>query len=161
VPSSGIHSNGLSLARKVLPTAEWEELLIPTEIYVSLLSELTEHRLITGAAHVTGGGLVANTQRVLPEGTAAHFTWDWDRPAIFQRIQECGSVEESEMRAAFNMGIGLVLVCDSDRAEQVLELCRRHGYTAQEVGTVEEKAVQGAAVEEADSVGPWGGRNRG
>ena len=83
LPSSGIHSNGLSLARKVIPETDregWEELLVPTRIYAREMSVLGESRKVLAAAHVTGGGLWGNLKRVIPEGLSARFSFDWEEP---------------------------------------------------------------------------------
>jgi phosphoribosylformylglycinamidine cyclo-ligase len=112
-PSSGIHSNGLSLARKVLPHdhPRRRELLRPTRIYVDDLQRVAPY--IKAAAHITGGGLEGNLARVLPEGLSVHLSWDWNVPSIFHDIATAGRVEPAEMRAVFNMGIGIAMVVDS------------------------------------------------
>lgn len=136
VPSSGVHSNGLSLARKVLDGESWPELLTPTEIYVSLVGRLVESGSLLAAAHITGGGLVANTRRVLPKGTVPHFNWNWTVPKIFRTIQERGNIGDEEMREALNMGVGLVLVCKAEAVPELLRIARTEGYGAMEVGAV-------------------------
>ena len=111
VASSGIHSNGFSLARKVLDMSDrdvLEELLTPTRIYVSALMRVRAE--ILAAAHITGGGLQANVERVLPAGLSLELTWDWPLPSVFERIQIAGDIPADEMRRVFNMGIGLALV---------------------------------------------------
>ena len=110
LPSSGIHSNGLSLARKVLPDDDgaWRELLVPTRIYVEELGRIRGS--ILAAAHVTGGGLAGNLGRVIPPGLEARFAWDWPVPPVFERIQRAGAIATGEMRRVFNMGIGIAMI---------------------------------------------------
>ena len=120
LPSSGVHSNGLSLARKALervaPDKRQEldtlqrELLEPTVIYVDAVKELLRTGVVTGAAHITGGGLEANTQRALPPHLRPSFSWNWSTPQVFTRLAELGNIPEHEMRRVFNMGVGLALV---------------------------------------------------
>jgi len=114
--SSGVHSNGFSLARKVLdsePDEVWNELLEPTRIYVRQLIRARER--IKSAAHITGGGLEANLRRVIPEGLSLDLDWAWPHPPIFDRIQNTGSIATEEMRRVFNMGIGVAMVIDPDQ----------------------------------------------
>lgn len=113
--SAGVHSNGLSLARKVVPPDDRDalrELLTPTRIYVRELRAARTH--IKAAAHVTGGGLVGNLERVLPHGVRAQIAWDWDAPPIFERIASAGEIATDEMRRVFNMGVGIAMVVSED-----------------------------------------------
>lgn len=113
LPSAGVHSNGLSLARKVLPREEpalWQELLKPTRIYAREMAALTESGLVLGAAHVTGGGLEGNFARILPKGLVGRFDYSWPVADIFDQIRRRGEIEEGEMRRVFNMGIGVAFV---------------------------------------------------
>ncbi|HEX7604607.1 MAG TPA: phosphoribosylformylglycinamidine cyclo-ligase [Polyangiaceae bacterium] len=131
LPSSGLHSNGYSLARQVFKgkdLAKWgKTLLTPTRIYVDEVQALQaafrkEERIILGLSHITGGGLVENVPRILPRGRKAIFRKDaWKRLPIFDEIQRRGGVPEKEMWRTFNMGIGLVIVIRPDS----LELARR------------------------------------
>ncbi|KGE73625.1 phosphoribosylformylglycinamidine cyclo-ligase [Spirochaeta lutea] len=128
LPSSGIHSNGLSLARKIIPESRddlWEQLLVPTIIYVRQLKKIISEGLISGAAHITGGGLVANTQRILPQGLIPSFLWDWPVPHIFSELQNLGNIETTEMRKVFNMGIGMVLVVPKAKTQDFQSFCER------------------------------------
>ncbi len=137
LPSSGIHSNGLSLARKVLPSNDregWSQLLEPTVIYVRALRQLRRIPGLLGAAHITGGGLEANTRRLLPEGLKPRFTWQWPVPEIFPRIQKAGSIEAGEMRRVFNMGIGLALTVEAEKADQWQKQAREKGLNPLELG---------------------------
>jgi phosphoribosylformylglycinamidine cyclo-ligase len=123
IPSAGIHSNGLSLARKAVPesdTAAWEELLVPTRIYVRELMRLSSSETIAAAAHITGGGLEGNLARVLAPGLAPRFSWDWNPPPIFTKIAEGGHIETAEMRKVFNMGVGIALVVPQKKEKQFL-----------------------------------------
>ncbi|NCN05901.1 MAG: phosphoribosylformylglycinamidine cyclo-ligase [Spirochaetales bacterium] len=113
IPSSGIHSNGLSLARKVLSLENPEIatlLLTPTRIYVRHLKSLFAKVHVSGAAHITGGGLEGNFSRLLPRTLKAEFTWNWPVPPIFDLIQKEGDIEQEEMRKVFNMGIGIAFI---------------------------------------------------
>lgn len=126
IPSSGLHTNGYSLARKVLfqryrvedhvkdlDSTIGDALL---RIHRSYLSHITLLKSIDGVkafSHITGGGIEGNTKRVLPDGFSLSVDWDsWERPPIFQLIQKEGSVPEDDMRATFNLGIGLVVIVD-------------------------------------------------
>jgi phosphoribosylformylglycinamidine cyclo-ligase len=139
LPSSGIHSNGFSLARKVLanePTPVWEELLTPTRIYVSTLKQLFETKAVLAAAHVTGGGLVGNLTRVVPPGLALELSHDWPCPDIFPRIQQLGGIPREEMERVFNMGIGISLVVDAGRQDAFEEHARASGIRIHRIGRV-------------------------
>jgi len=136
LPSTGLHTNGYSLARKVLfseydihdkPEAlngmsVAESLL---QVHKSYLSEIRELRSMDGVhafSHITGGGIEGNTKRVLPEGCelAVDYT-SWNRPAIFDLIQKTGNVPEEDMRLSFNLGVGLVIVAASDKITDLAE----------------------------------------
>ena len=138
--SSGLHANGFSLVRRVLlaeagyaldrqlPELGYtlgEELLIPTRIYVASLLPLIQEGLIKGLAHITGGGLVENPPRILPQGCGLRLErHSWPLPPIFRRIQEAGGVAEIEMYRTFNMGLGMLAVvaaADADRVKERLE----------------------------------------
>lgn len=136
IPSSGLHSNGFSLARKVLleiagyqintqPDALertiGEELLEPTRIYVQAVTPLLDRFNVKGLVHITGGGLTENIPRILPEGTGAQINENsWPVPPIFNLIAEKGNVALAEMRRTFNMGIGMVIIVPANEAEQVM-----------------------------------------
>ncbi len=150
--SSGLHSNGFSLARKVfLDAAGWpldrhvpelngtlgEELLRPTRIYVRSVLALREEVDLRGVAHITGGGIPGNLPRILPEGCAALIRRDaWPRPPVFGLLQRLGNVPEAEMERTFNLGIGLILVVPSRQAEAALAACARLGERAVVLGEV-------------------------
>jgi phosphoribosylformylglycinamidine cyclo-ligase len=123
IPSAGVHSNGLSLARKALGESDdeaWKELLAPTRIYVRELMKLSASGTVAAAAHITGGGLEGNLVRVLAPGLAPRCTWDWNVPRIFSRIAEGGAVAQEEMRRVFNMGVGIALVVPKTREKEFL-----------------------------------------
>ena len=145
IGSSGLHSNGYSLARRIifdlmgltitspLPGATRtvaEELLTPTRIYVRSVLNLIKDFKINGIAHITGGGLLENVPRILPKGSAAHFKLGtWQMPAIFPLLQKGGNVEQAEMYRTFNMGIGMVLAVDKGDVDDILS--RLHGLGEQ------------------------------
>lgn len=124
LPSSGIHSNGLSLARKIITPdqdKDYPELLVPTRIYVTEMKHLLDAGGITAAAHITGGGLEGNLRRVLPENLRPVFTWDWPEPPIFGKIRSKGSIAEEEMRRVFNLGVGMAFVVSPEGEKQVID----------------------------------------
>jgi phosphoribosylformylglycinamidine cyclo-ligase len=143
LPSAGLHTNGYSLARRVLfEMAGWqadtfvpelgttlgEALLAPHRSYLPLMRPLLERQSVRGLAHITGGGITENLPRVLPEGCAAEIDLQaWDVPALFQLLQERGQIAREEMFRAFNMGIGLVIVCAAREAERVINMLARAG----------------------------------
>ncbi|MGE0045146.1 MAG: phosphoribosylformylglycinamidine cyclo-ligase [Hyphomonadaceae bacterium] len=153
VASSGAHSNGYSLIRKIVEHTglKWDApapfakgqtladaLLTPTRIYVKSILPLTD--AIKGLAHITGGGLVENTPRALPDHLAAHFDWDaWERPALFAWLQEAGGVPEEDMRRTFNLGIGLALIVSPDAADEVERSLIAAGETVGRIGSVVKK----------------------
>jgi len=112
LPSSGLHSNGYTLARKVLGPEDYPEMLTPTRIYVKEIQQCLKAGVdIKGIAHITGGGLVENIPRILPEGLMMQIDYEcWTIPEIFQKIQKQGNIAVEEMRRVFNMGIGMILI---------------------------------------------------
>ncbi|MHC1697872.1 MAG: phosphoribosylformylglycinamidine cyclo-ligase [Geobacteraceae bacterium] len=136
ITSNGLHSNGYSLARKVLfdimgleinsplpglQSTVADELLTPTRIYVKTVLNLLRDFRINGIAHITGGGLLENVPRILPNGCKAIIAKDsWEAPPIFPLLQQGGGIEEMEMFRTFNCGIGMVLVVPDKEAEEVL-----------------------------------------
>jgi phosphoribosylformylglycinamidine cyclo-ligase len=165
--SSGLHSNGYSLVRKIIfedlslkvdsplegasGISVGEELLKPTRIYVkSVLRVLGEHRgKVLGMAHITGGGLLENLPRVLPPGLMAYLdTSSWKRPYIFDFLMEKGSVELMEMYRVFNMGIGYVLIVESSAEEGVIKTLEDAGEEPVRIGVVEPRPTDspGAAL---------------
>ena len=120
LPSSGLHSNGYSLIndmlwRQKIFYTKTPELLTPTTIYAKQIESLLDEIPIVGMAHITGGGLVENISRIIPDGLKVNIDWNsWERPNIFNTIQQAGEIEEQEMRRVFNCGIGYVLIVPPD-----------------------------------------------
>ncbi|MBI1976476.1 MAG: phosphoribosylformylglycinamidine cyclo-ligase [Candidatus Omnitrophica bacterium] len=139
--SSGLHSNGFSLARKALgekQTYRWgRELLKPTKIYVKSVLALLNKVSARGIAHITGGSFQEKLGRILPKGTSAHLDRDsWKVPEIFRKIQASG-VSESEMYRTFNMGIGMILVVSSAQVLQTRRILSRFGIENWGIGQIE------------------------
>ncbi|TMA28258.1 MAG: phosphoribosylformylglycinamidine cyclo-ligase [Deltaproteobacteria bacterium] len=140
--SSGLHSNGFSLARKVLErelTPELaRDLLEPTRIYVKDCLALREAVQVHAFAHITGGGLPGNLPRVLPRGHRAVLRrGSWPVPPVFDRIQRAGNVAPDEMLRTFNLGVGMCAVVGKSDAASALELLRARGQPACEIGVIE------------------------
>jgi phosphoribosylaminoimidazole synthetase len=144
--SSGPHSNGYSLIRRIVELSglAWdapapfatgqslaEALLTPTRIYIESVLPLAKAGLISGCAHITGGGLVENPPRAIAPGLAARFDWNaWTPAPVFGWLAETGGVEEAEMRRTFNCGLGLMLITSPRHAEAVLTALLNAGETA-------------------------------
>ncbi len=149
-PSTGLHTNGYSLARKVLFTkysvndkpsgltnSLGEELLNIHRSYLSIITLLKSNFSIKGFSHITGGGLVTNTNRILPEGLKLEVNWNaWEIPAIFKIIQQAGNISDEEMRKVFNIGIGLVAVIETADKDKILETAKSIGESPVEIGKV-------------------------
>jgi phosphoribosylformylglycinamidine cyclo-ligase len=139
--SSGPHSNGFSLIRKILQRerpASMAPLMEPTRIYVKPVLKLLDSVPVKGLAHITGGGLTGNVPRVLPDGTRAVIRKSaWPRPEIFQWLQQAGHVAEDEMHGVFNCGIGMVVVVDPGDARRAADHLRASGETVHEIGVIE------------------------
>lgn len=152
LPSSGLHSNGFSLVRKIcferqafspetfipeLGKALGDELLTPTRLYPKLCLPLVEQFEIKGMVHITGGGFYDNIPRVLPEGCGATIQCDsWSPPAVFGLLQKWGQVDWPEMYRTFNMGIGMVLVVSELEAPNVLRFLSGQGEVCHRIGVV-------------------------
>ena len=137
--SSGPHSNGYSLIRRIVQRAGPApfDLLEPTRIYVKPILRLIETLPIKGLAHITGGGLVGNVPRVFPEGTKAVIEKaSWPRPPLFQWLQQAGNVADDEMWRVFNCGIGMVVVVAAAHAKTAADQLRKYGETVYEIGRV-------------------------
>ncbi|MBN1524159.1 MAG: phosphoribosylformylglycinamidine cyclo-ligase [Spirochaetales bacterium] len=137
IPSAGIHSNGLSLARKAIAESDtnaWNLLLEPTKIYVQEMKPLLETGLILGAAHITGGGLVGNIVRSLPSFLKPRLSWDWQVPEIFSIIQKSGNITDHEMRKVFNMGIGMALIAAAENEKQLKNIAVQSGFGLVKIG---------------------------
>lgn len=155
LPSSGVHSNGYSLVRKVfsiekksdlsqkvstLSTSLGEELLKPTKIYVNTILTLLNEFTIKGIAHITGGGFLDNIPRILPAKTAVKiYRGEWPILPIFKLIQREGNITTSDMFHTFNMGIGMVIVADEEDEPAMLERLKEIGEPAYRIGQVVEK----------------------
>ncbi len=152
IASSGIHSNGYSLVRKVfdmreasltryndsLGTTLGEALLTPTKIYVKALKSLKDGGItVKACSHITGGGFYENIPRMLPEGKHANIVRSsYEVPAIFKLLAETGSIEEKIMYNTYNMGIGMMLAVDSTKADEALRILKAAGETAYIVGEI-------------------------
>ncbi len=149
--STGPHSNGYSLIRKIVETAglDWhdpspfgggtvaEALIAPTRIYVRAGLAAAAHPGLRGFAHITGGGLTENVPRVLPDDLAARIDPDaWPRPPVFDWLAQAGGVEETEMRRAFNLGIGMVAVVAPAAVAEIRTILEAEGETVFEIGTL-------------------------
>ncbi|MCC5856201.1 MAG: phosphoribosylformylglycinamidine cyclo-ligase [Idiomarina sp.] len=160
VASSGPHSNGYSLIRKVLEVSNadlnaplgdkplWEHLMAPTKIYVKSVLELVRNIDVHAISHITGGGFQENIPRVLPEGTKAvvdRNSWTW--PTIFSWLQDNGNIARDEMFRTFNCGVGLVIAVPAEQADQAVALLNAQGEQAWVLGHVADKQENEARVE--------------
>ena len=152
IRSSGIHSNGLSLARRVLfgekgfgfkdghpllSNTLIEELLVPTRIYVEFVLEIIRYLPVNGIAHITGGGIFSNVKRLLPAGLEPLINWDNIYPhPIFTIIEQSGKIHKEEMRNVFNMGIGLVFVMNRDIKDRFISRLEEKGEHYALIGRV-------------------------
>ena len=152
IASNGLHSNGFSLARKVLLEEKrydlektvsslkktlGEELLAPTRIYVQPILHLLEKYKILGIAHITGGGLLENIPRILPEGVSVQITQkSWFKPPIFPLIQKEGEISDEEMYRTFNMGIGMVLIVRPDKVKEIIKELKQMNFPSYLIGQV-------------------------
>ena len=167
--SSGVHSNGFSLVRRIIEQEGWdldepfpsdagatfgEALLKPTRIYVRALLPLVQEGLIKGLAHITGGGLLENIPRILPDG--CHATLDsslWDLPPIFAELQLGGRISPEEMVRTFNCGIGMAVIVSKRDQETVTSRLERGGETVRLIGAIE-PGERGCTV--FGTAGSWG-----
>ena len=143
IPSSGFHSNGFSLVRKVFPNFEeefegkplYETLLEPTRLYYQPIHQLLKVVGLSGIAHITGGGLIENVPRIIPNGLCAEIQTEKIRiPSIMLELEKRGNVDRMEMFGTFNMGVGMVVVVDEKDAEKVLSTLK----DAYEIGEIKE-----------------------
>lgn len=152
IASSGPHSNGYSLVRKIIEVSQadinatfgesggtlGDALLAPTRIYVKTIHQLLTKFDIHAMAHITGGGLLENIPRVLPENTQAVIDENsWQLPEVFQWLQENGNVELTEMYRTFNCGVGMVLIASADEADAIISALKQNDETAWALGTIE------------------------
>jgi len=175
LPSTGLHSNGYSLARKALLHAVGDEaplsledtpealgksvaeaLLTPTRIYAKPVLAAIEQGGVHAVSHITGGGLPGNLPRVLPDGCCAVVDRSaWQEPAIFQLIQQRGQIQEAEMDRTFNRGVGMVLVVAQERADVIIDTLELAGESPFRLGNIEaSEAGQGASLRYLDASAP-------
>ena len=156
IASSGVHSNGYSLVRKVIEVsgadvateqldgkALKDVLMAPTKIYVKAIGQLQKtlgNASLHAMAHITGGGLTENLPRVLPDHLAAQIdVSSWTFPPVFQWLQQKGHIEQMEMYRTFNCGVGFVVVVPADKADQAIDLLNEQGETAWKLGEIVER----------------------
>ena len=151
IPSTGLHTNGYSLARKVLLEKynlnDWvsllnktlgEELLSVHRSYLSLIKFMKTNLELKGISHITGGGIVGNTKRILATGLKLKIDWEnWEVPVIFKLIQEAGDISDEEMREVFNMGIGLIFIVSQNDSQLTLDLTSKQNEHPILIGKVE------------------------
>lgn len=149
--SSGPHSNGYSLIRKVIndsghnlqdtvsgkSLADW--LLEPTRIYVKLIHALLQQTEILGMAHITGGGLLENIPRILPKGLGVQLDQKWDMPDIFYWLRETGNIDAQELYRTFNCGIGMAIIVKQEHAAEVLGCLQKTDCPAWDIGEVDDQ----------------------
>ena len=146
IASSGPHSNGYSLIRKVLENYQVEDhlkrtkirtLLEPTKIYVRSIQKLMEQIQINGMAHITGGGITENLPRILNSNLKAQIKINsWEQDPIFEWLATNGNIANSEMRKTFNCGIGMILIVDKQDANKTLSILKECNESAWEIGTI-------------------------
>lgn len=147
--SSGPHSNGYSLIRKIIELCGQnlnddlngqpliDALMAPTKIYVKSVLELMKHVNIHALSHITGGGLTENVPRVLPANTCARINTNaWQRPAVFDWLQQAGNVDYHEMHRTFNCGIGMVIALDPKEADKAIAILNQQGETVSIIGHI-------------------------
>ncbi len=157
--SSGPHSNGYSLIRKILQASSadlnsacgdqslGDALIEPTRIYVKNLLELSQSQTLYAIAHITGGGLLENIPRVLPDNCAASLNLSsWSLPAVFEWLQKAGNVKDKEMYRTFNCGVGMILVVENHHQQACLDKLSELGENAWVIGEVVEKKDTAAVI---------------
>lgn len=150
IESSGPHSNGFSLIRKIIKDANLSEMdfnrvtemaLKPTILYPSLIINLIDKFKIHGMAHITGGGLTENIPRSIPGNLSVQILKDsWVMPEIFKWLQDTGDIKEADMFRIFNCGIGMVLIVDHESAQEIQDKITEKGYKSFVIGSVQEKS---------------------
>ena len=160
--SSGVHSNGFSLVRRIIAERGWDlgsdglgqALLEPTRIYVRSLLPLVQAGAVKGLAHITGGGLLENIPRVLPDGCHAAIDSDrWPLPPLFEKLRDGGGIAAEEMARTFNCGVGMAVVVAEGDAARVATSIEASGETVFRIGRIEQGA-RGCTVR--GSAGSWG-----
>ncbi len=168
--SSGVHSNGFSLARKIAAREklDWsspapfdpsrtlgQALLEPTRIYVKPALKAVKAGLIKAMAHITGGGLLENIPRVLPDGLGVRLEANsWQAPPVFRWLAQAGNIDPQEMARTFNCGIGLILITSPDKADETSRLLGNAGEKAWRIGMVEESAAPPRVTLRTDGLWP-------
>ncbi|MEZ0494776.1 phosphoribosylformylglycinamidine cyclo-ligase [Sphingomonas sp. IW22] len=169
--STGVHSNGYSLVRRLAADKGWkldrpalfdqdvlmiDALMAPTRIYVKSLLPLVRAKAIKGLAHITGGGLLENIPRVLPDGAHARIdATAWEQPRLMAFLQAQGAIEPEEMARTFNCGIGMVAIVGAEQADSVAESLRAAGESVHRIGAIQAGA-RGCTV--AGDAGTWSAR---
>ena len=169
LPSTGVHSNGFSLVRKIVfdhkkmslqdEIPEFgktlgEELLTPTRLYPKAVLPSIRKGLLKGMVHVTGGGFYDNIPRILPEGTTARVNADaWPKLPVFSKLQEWGNVDVKEMYRTFNMGIGMILVVDPENLAAVKAQLEKQNEAVYEIGRIEEAGAERVIMEGREFIG--------
>ena len=169
LPSTGVHSNGFSLVRKIVfdhkkmslqdEIPEFgktlgEELLTPTRLYPRAVLPSIRKGLLKGMVHVTGGGFYDNIPRILPEGTTARVNADaWPKLPVFSKLQEWGNVDVKEMYRTFNMGIGMILVVDPENLAAVKAQLEKQNEAVYEIGRIEEAGAERVIMEGREFIG--------
>lgn len=161
VASSGVHANGFSLVRHIIKEKKLsleltipelgmtlgEALIVPTTIYAADMLDLIAHVEIHAMAHITGGGLAANTERVLPAQVELQIDrGSWELPPLFHYLQQVGQVPDADLERTFNCGVGMVVIAPAVSVPAALELLRRQGHQAWELGEISPAALPGAGV---------------
>jgi phosphoribosylamine--glycine ligase/phosphoribosylformylglycinamidine cyclo-ligase len=157
--SSGAHSNGFSLIHQIIARnqlthsdpAPWDtsttvglSLLTPTRIYVKSLLNVVSRDLVKGMSHITGGGLLENIPRMLPDHLEAEVDIrSWKRPPLFDWLQKAGNVTSAEMSRVLNNGVGMVLVISKEVSEEVMTMLHDAGETVYKIGTLGKRGPQG------------------
>lgn len=152
IPSSGIHSNGYSLVRKLffekmdlqvndyvaeLGKTLGSALIAPTKIYTKACNAVLAKVPVNGIIHITGGGFFENIPRIIPEGLGVRIDMgSWNVLPIFEYIQKCGNIDRNEMFATFNMGIGMIMIVEEDKAESVMKLLTEAGEAPSIIGKI-------------------------
>ena len=149
IESSGPHSNGYSLIRKIIsesnaPIDEINKIidlvLKPTHLYPNLIENLMNNMEINGMAHITGGGITENIPRIIPDNLCVNINKDsWEMPEVFKWLQSQGNISDSDMLRIFNCGIGMVLIMNDSAKDQVIENIKHQGYAAYHIGVIKEK----------------------
>jgi phosphoribosylformylglycinamidine cyclo-ligase len=160
LPSSGPHSNGYSLIRKVLEvsgastdealgeTTLAKALMAPTRIYVKPILELLKTQPVHAISHITGGGFYENLPRVLPENCSIRIDSSaWQKPAVFDWLQKNGNITDTEMFRTFNCGIGLVLVVPANAQSEIVDLLTKLGEAPVVIGSIEEKQPENVIID--------------